>query len=224
MVIQSALAAGERLDAASALVTIVGDEGSATHPHVRSMFVLDGAEGSANAADALHHLSMLHGRHPGVVDHAAVRTAANAARVALFAIGDSFLDERESLSRLVVAAGPIPSTPGQAASEASVVHQRHAIEMLARSDRQGCATGAALALAVDWHAIRPILAACSRRFGIDIPDTSLPDDAALRTIAREACTDLAIERALLFGARQIAAQHRALWDLLEARAKARQHY
>lgn len=224
MVVQSALAAGERLDAASALVAIVGDEGSVTHPHVRSLFVLDSAESSANAADVLHHLSMLHGRHPGVVDHAAARTAADDARVALFAIADAFGKERETLSRLVVAAGPIPSTPGQAASEASVVHQRHAIEMLARSDRQGCATGAALALTMDWHAVRPILAACARRFSVEIPETSLPTDDALVAIAHEACTNPAVERALLFGARQIAAQHRALWDLLEARAKARQHY
>lgn len=224
MVAQSALAAGAGFDAVSALVTIVGDEGSATHPHVRSLFVLDGAEGSASAADALHHLSMLHGRYPGVVDHASARTAADPARVALFAIADSFAAERESLGRLVVAAGPIPSTPGQAASEASVIHQRHAIEMLARSDRQGCATGAALALAIDWHAVRPIMAACARRFGVDLKDTTIPAQAALGTIAREACTSSAIERALLFGARQIAAQHRALWDLLEARAKARQHY
>ncbi|MES2291047.1 MAG: hypothetical protein V4530_15050 [Pseudomonadota bacterium] len=224
MVVQSALAADVRLDAASALVTIVADEGSTTHPHVRSLYTLEGAEGSANAADALHHLSMLHGRHPGVVDHAAARTASDSARVALFAIGDNFLEERESLSRLVVAAGPIPSTPGQAASEASVVHQRHAIEMLARSDRQGCATGAALALAIDWHAIRPVMAACARRFGVDLRDSAIPDHDTLTGIARDACTNSAIERALLFGARQIAAQHRALWDLLEARAKARQHY
>lgn len=224
MVAQSALAAGAAFDAVSALVTIVADEGSATHPHVRSLFVLDGAEGSANAADALHHLSMLHGRYPGVVDHAGARTAADSARVALFAIADAFAEEREALSRLVVAAGPIPSTPGQAASEASVVHQRHAIEMLARSDRQGCATGAALALAIDWHAIRPVLAACARRFGVEIKDTSITAPAALGAVAREACTGPAVERALLFGTRQIAAQHRALWDLLEARAKARQNY
>jgi hypothetical protein len=224
MVAQSALAAGAGFDAVSALVTIVVDEGSATHPHVRSLFVLDGAEGSANAADALHHLSMLHGRHPGVVDHAGARTAQDSARVALFAIADSFIEERDALSRLVVAAGPIPSTPGQAASEASVVHQRHAIEMLARSDRQGCATGAALALAIDWHAIRLVMAACARRFGVEVKDTTIPVHDALGSIARDACTNPAVERALLFGVRQIAAQHRALWDLLEARAKARQYY
>lgn len=224
MVAQSALAAGAGFDAVSALVTIVGDEGSATHPHVRSLFVLDGAEGSANAADALHHLSMLHGRHPGVVDHAAGRTAADSARIALFAVADAFIEERESLSRLVVAAGPIPSTPGQAASEASVVHQRHAIEMLARSDRQGCASGAAIALAIDWHAIRPVMTACAKRFGVEIKDSSISSPDVLSRVAREACTNPAVERALLFGVRQIAAQHRALWDLLEARAKARQYY
>src|SRR3546814_5554938 len=29
----------------------------------------------ANLADAAHYLCMLHGRHPGVIDHAAMRTA-----------------------------------------------------------------------------------------------------------------------------------------------------
>lgn len=224
MVAQSALAADVGLGAASALVTIVASDGSATHPHLRSLFVLDGAQGTANAADAIHHISMLHGRHPGVPDHAAARTADDGARVSLFRIADAFSDERESLARLVVAAGPIPSTPGQAASEASVVHQRHAIEMLARSERNGCATGAALALAADWHAIRLVMEAASRRFGVEIGVCSLPQDDALTAITQAASTSPSVERALLFGARQVAAQHRALWDLLEARAKARQAY
>src|SRR3546814_7246699 len=34
----------------------------------------------ANLADAAHYLCMLHGRHPGVIDHAAMRTAHNDAR------------------------------------------------------------------------------------------------------------------------------------------------
>lgn len=221
MVALSAVPASEARDAAAALADIIATQASATHPHLCTLASLDNADDARNASDALHHLSMLHGRHPGVIDHAATKTTDNEARLALFAMADGFAQEREILSRLVVAAGPIPSTPGQAETEASVVHQRHALEMLAQSDRQGCALGAAIAVALDWRAMNGLIAASGRRFGVDFRPSTLADDATLVTIARAACTSPAIERAMLFGAQQIATQHHGLWDLLEARARAR---
>jgi hypothetical protein len=211
-------------DAATTCAAIVTREATDAHPYVATLHVLDSAEATRNAGDAIHHISMLHGRYPGVIDHAGARTLADAPRRALFQLADAFARERDFLGRLVVAAGPIPSTPGQAETEASVIAQRHAIEMLAQSDRQGCAVGAALAMALDWLAIRPVLAAAAKRFGLDIPATEMPDEAHLVEIARGACTTPATERAMLFGAQQIATQHRGLWDLLEVRAKARQNY
>jgi hypothetical protein len=208
-------------DAATTFATLVTGEASAAHPYVRTLLSLDSADATRNAGDAIHHLSMLHGRYPGVIDHASARTASDAARRALFKIADSFAQEREFLARLVVAVGPIPSTPGQAETEASVIAQRHAIEMLAQSDRQGCAIGAALAMAYDWHAIRPVLDVAAKRFGIESRDMTLADPEELQEIARVACTTPATERAMLFGVQQIATQHRGLWDLLEVRAKAR---
>jgi len=50
---------------------------------------------------------------------------------------------------------------------------------------------------------------------------SLGDAALLREVADGAAES---ERALLFGAQQLALQHRALWDLLEAREQARAEY
>ena len=50
----------------------------------------DSAEATRNAGDAIHHLSMLHGRYPGVIDHASTRTASDEARRALFKIADDF--------------------------------------------------------------------------------------------------------------------------------------
>ncbi len=210
-------------DAMRSFVALLSDA-TAAHAHARALGQLDGADAARNAADAVHHLTMLHGRHPGVVDHAAARVTEPEARAALFAIADSFAVERDLLARLTVAAGPIPSTPGQAETEASVIAQHHAIEMLAQSDRNGCAVGAALAVVFDWHAVRRVLAAAARRFGVDSMPSQLADQPALTAIALLACPTAATERAMLFGAQQIAAQHRGLWDLLEARAKARIGY
>jgi hypothetical protein len=206
---------------ASAFTTLVVREASASHPQVRSLLSLDNARDARNAADALHHLSMLHGRHPGVVDHAAARTLDTVARKALFSLADAFAAERDVLGRLVVAAGPIPSTPGQAQTEASVIAQHHSIDMLAQSDRQGCALGAAVALALDWHAIRCVMDAAAKRFGVEPPASTLPPVATLGALAEATAQTPAIERAILFGGQQIVTQHRGLWDLLEARATAR---
>ncbi len=214
-------AATQRDDAAAIVVMLVAAEASASHRHVQTLHSIDTADAARNAADALHHLLMLHGRYPGVIDHAAARTTDADAKRALSALAEGFADEREGLGRLVVAAGPMPSTPGQAETEASVLAQRHAIEMLAQSDRQGCAAGAAFAVALDWLAIRRVLAAASRRFGIELPTSRLVDADAVTDLARKACSTAATERAMMFGAQQIVTQHRGLWDLLEARARAR---
>lgn len=211
-------------DAATTFATLVMGEATAAHPYVRTLLSLDSADATRNASDAIHHLSMLHGRYPGVIDHASVRTASDTARLLMFKIADAFALEREYLARLIVAAGPIPSTPGQAETEASVIAQRHAIEMLAQSERQGCAVGAALAMTHDWRAIRPVLDVAAKRFGLEVPDMVLPAPDELMDIARIACGTPATERALLFGVQQIATQHRGLWDLLEVRAQARHSY
>ena len=204
----------------SLLAACVADHGSATHPWFGSDALLMGSEASRNLADAIHFLCALHGRHPGVVDHAASRTVEPSARAWLQAATAAAAAERTLLTRLAVAAGPIPSTPGGGGSEAAIQAQRSALATLAQSDRKGTALGAALAFASDWAPVRRVvIEAAARRLAIEVAPSGFGDEAMLHAVADEAG---ASERALLFGAQQLALQHRALWDLLEARAQARQ--
>src|SRR3546814_20072940 len=99
---------------------------------------------------------MLHGRHPGVIDHAAMRTAHNDARGWLIQAADGFADERTYLTQIAVAAGPVPSTPGQSDSEAATLSQRPPLALLAQSERTGCSLGAPFALVLVWIPLRLI--------------------------------------------------------------------
>lgn len=201
------------------LAACVAEHGSATHPWFGSDALLSGPEAARNLADAIHLLTALHGRHPGVVDHAATRTVDSAGRAWLQAAAQAAAAERALLTRLAVAAGPIPSTPGGSSSEAAIQAQRGALSTLAQSDRKGTALGAALAFASDWAPVRKVvIEAAAKRLGVDVAPNGFGDAATLRAVADEA---EATERALLFGAQQLSLQHRALWDLLEARAQAR---
>lgn len=172
-------------------------------------------------ADAAYYLCLLHGRHPGVVDHAANRSIENAARRWLIEAADAFARERAYLTQVTVAAGPAPSTVGQSNCEAIVGQQRHALDMLAQSDRRGCAMGAAIALVLDWRAVRKVLDVAAIRAGIEPVPCALPDQRVTLEMARAIGGDPAIDRAIQFGMRQLLAQHRGLWDLLKARAAVR---
>jgi hypothetical protein len=206
---------------ADLLVSLVRAEGSAGHAYPRTTELTAGPEAMRNLADAAHYLCVLHGRVPGVIDHAARKTGHPAARGWLSTAAEAFAAERALLTRLAVATGPLPSTPGQAECEAAVLQQRHALDMLAQSDRAGCALGAAFALALDWHAVRAVLEAAARRASIAPGDCALPDEEETRTVAMIVAETPSFERAMSFGAQQLLAQHRGLWDLLEARQTAR---
>ena len=206
---------------ADLLVSLVHAEGSAGHRYVQAEVLKSGRDAVRNLADAAHYLCVLHGRFPGVIDHAARKTSHPAARGWLSAAADAFAAERSLLTRLAVATGPLPSTPGQAECESAVLQQRHALEMLAQSDRSGCAMGAAFALALDLRAIRQVLDAAALRVGIEPQACVLPDEEETRTVAMTVADTSSFERAMSFGAQQLLAQHRGLWDLLEAREAAR---
>ncbi len=206
------------------LLVLVAAEGSGAHRHFLSDAMQKGPEAARNAADVVHHLALLHGRQPGVIDHAAERSQLPQAQMLLVRAADGFAAERALLARLVVAVGPIPSTPGQADAESAVLAQHHAIDMLARSDRNGCALGAALALHADWIAIRTLLDDVARRLGVTADPVRLDGHDAIITALASVDFGAAAERAMVFGAQQIVAQHRGLWDLLEARALARNQY
>lgn len=203
------------------LAALVSSDGSAAHPYSRSPLLRTAPFAMRNLADASHFLCILHGRYPGVIDMAGERIIHAAAREWIYRAADGFATERAYLTRLVVAAGPLPSTLGQAQSEAAVATQTHALATLARSDRNGTALGASLALVLDWRAIRPILDAAADRFGVQQPPVDLPGTAETVATAVAAAEMPGIERAVAFGAQQLLAQHRGLWDLLETREMAR---
>jgi hypothetical protein len=201
------------------LLATVAERGSAAHPYLSVAALAAGPDAGRNLADALHFLCTLHGRYPSAVDLAAERTADAGARGWLRGAVAAFGEERALLARLAAAAGPVPSTPGAADSDAVLQAQRHAIETLARSERRGCALGAALALVLDWAAIRNVLEGAAERFGVAWRQYPLSDAAEIGRLA-DSLAD-GSERALLFGAEQVAAQHFGMWDVLEARQQAR---
>ena len=196
-------------------------ESDGSHRHSVVRHLLSRHAPARDVADAVHALCMLHGRQPGVIDHAIVRNPLPEAQGWFDVALEGFATERALLAKLASAVGPQPSTPGQPESEAAVTGQRHALEMLAKSDRTGCAIGAAMALVLDWQSIRLVMEATAKRLGITVPPSELPLPDETAMIAAAAAERPAVERAIAFGVQQVLAQHRGLWDLLEARASAR---
>lgn len=206
---------------AARLLACVAETGSAAHPYNSAPALVTGVESTRNLADAVHFLCTVHGRYPGVLDNAAAGTDDPALRAWYMVALEGFSAERTFLARLAVEAGPVPSTPGAASAEAALLSQRHALNMLSRSERKGCALGSALALVVDWVRVRAILNVAGNRMGIEPPRFAFADPDPVRAIADAAGAEPMVERALLFGAQQILLQHHGLWDLLEARQLAR---
>jgi hypothetical protein len=205
--------------ASGTLAALVEADGSASHRFAARLRAASAL--TRDLADTVHQLCLLHARHPDVIDQAAAQSRDPAASAWLAETQTGFGAERAYLIRLVAAVGPLPSTPGQAASEAAVAAQRHALDMLAQSGRIGCAEGTALALILDWPAIRAILDIAAERLGIDPPPLSLPPRHETLLVIDTLASQLPVERAMLFGAQQMLAQHRGLWDLIDARASAR---
>jgi len=206
---------------ATVLPILVAAEGSAQHHYLSEPSLSVGRNATRNLADVIHHLSLLHGRQPGVVDHAAHHTAHPAVRGWLLDATAGFVRERTVLTKLAVAIGPLPSTPGQNETESAVLAQQHALEMLAQSDRVGCAFGAAAALVLDWVAVRTVLDRAAHRLGVDVPESFLPNMVETNHAITALSDSVAVERAVSFGAKQLLAQHRGLWDLMAARQIAR---
>jgi hypothetical protein len=206
---------------AERLMTLIQSDSSAGRAALTARPYYPGADTARNFADAANYLALIHGRSPGVVDLAAAQYVPPFARGWLETAVSGFARERAYITHLAVTAGPQPSTPGHAASEATVLGQRHAAEVLAKSERNGCALGAAMALVLDWRALREVLDIAAIRFGIEPPPLGLPTVEETQALATTFAVTPATERAMLFGAEQIMIQHRALWDLLDARRQAR---
>lgn len=205
--------------ASGTLIALVAADGSAAHPYLARL--TSGIVPLRDLGDLAHQICLLHARHPDLFEQAALRSRQPAAAEWLAESVRGFAAERDYLVRVVAAAGPMPSTPGQAASEAAVTAQRHALDMLAQSDRNGCPDGTAIALALDWPSVRAVLDILAGRLGIDAPECRLPPAFETATVIDVLASSLPVERAMVFGAQQMLAQHRGLIDLLEARASAR---
>lgn len=206
---------------AELLDNLIASEGTGAHGHVRSGALSSDADAMRNLADAVHFLCLLHGRYPGIVDSAARKAVDPASRKWMDEAAQAFAQERAFLSKIAAAVGPVPSTQGQAQCEAAVAGQRKALDMLAESDRNGCAVGAAIALTLDWRTIRVLLDISAQRLDMKVPRCTLPDLRETARLATNIAASPAIERALVFGAQQLIAQHSGLWDLMAARTASR---
>ena len=207
---------------AEAHLVRVAESGCSRHPHLNALLDSSGPNSARDLADAVHLLCGLHGRHPGLVEIALQGAGEGPAREWLIRAADAFERERVYLLRLTAAVGPLPSTPGAAETESSLLAQRHALEILASSERRGCPLGAACALVGDWWAVRQLLDRAAPRNGAEPPPPSLPAKASVVAAIEAASDTPASQRALGFGTEQLLLQHRALFDLLEARAEARE--
>ncbi len=199
----------------------VASEGCGRHSYLNSLLEASGRHAGRDLADAVHLLCSLHGRYPGLIEIALQRCPKGPVQDWLSRASEGFERERLYLVRLTSAVGPLPSTPGAAQTESSLVAARHALETLAMSERGGCALGAATALVGDWWPIRRLLDRAAARAGTEAPAPSLPDESSVVDAIERGVREAASARALAFGGEQLLLQHRALFDLLEARAEAR---
>lgn len=199
--------------------------GSAVHPYVEELAGAATPITPRDLDDLVHLLCSLHGRHPGLIDDTLAACPPGPVQGWLSEAAHAFERERLYLLRLSASVGPLPSTPGNAETEAALLAQRHALETLAVSERTGCSLGAVCALLADWRSIRPLLDRAALRVGMEVPAPVLPDEDSIGE-ALENCAraNPAAERALRFGAEQLLLQHRAMFDLLEARCDAREGF
>ena len=209
------------VSAAEAQLGRVGAEGCVRHAYLAALTEAAGPNSARDIADAVHLLCSVHGHHPGLIEQSLAVCPKGPAQQWLAEAADGFERERLFLVRLTAAVGPIPSTPGAAETEATLLAQRHALQILAKSERRGCALGAATALVSDWWPVRRLLDRAAARVGIELPTILLPDSDSVLAVIDAECDSPASERALAFGGEQLLLQNRGLFDLLEARAAAR---
>ena len=212
------------MTAAQAQLSRVEADGCADNPHRQALLLAGGPAANRDLADCVHLFCSLYGRYPGLIEIALGHCPAGAVRDWLREASDAYERERLYLVRLTATVGPLPSTPGAAETESTLVSQRHAIETLAKSERRGCALGAATALMADWPAVRAVFDRAADRIGMPKPTLTLPDTDSIVRVISDGTDGLSSERALGFGGEQLLLQNRGLFDLLEARAAARGEY
>jgi hypothetical protein len=141
----------------------------------------------------------------------------DAARKWLIRAIDAFAAERAFLNALTVAAGPERRHTGENKIAGLILGQAKNFEMLATSDRKGCPAGAAIAFVIDWQRSRLLLSAVALHVGLDVPPCTLPEIDECCDLAEKLGMTESYRRAMRFGAEQILAQQRGLWQLIAAR-------
>lgn len=209
------------VDHGGSMVSLVAGEGSAAHPWLISADLNVGVSATRNVADMVHLFSMLHGKVPGLVEIAADQNCWIGANSFLGDAVMGFAAERAYFTRLIAAAGPAPSTPGDSNTVCAIRSQYYSLVTLARSERFGCAIGAVVALILDWQSIRSVLDVAADRLGVDVPECQLPDEDACRELLMALPDRPRLDRTLSFGARQLLTHHTGLFDYLQVRAEAR---
>jgi hypothetical protein len=171
-------------------------------------------------ADIAHFMAISHGRHPGVVDHAADKMVDQSARQWVVEATQGFAVERDLLNQMIVAAGPIRRHADQDKITALLGTQARSFELLATSERTGCAAGAAIAFVIDWQLTRPLLERVALALEVEPNKCRLPSIEDSSQLVFNLSTSPSIERALAFGSAQILAQQSGLWRLVAARHSA----
>lgn len=168
-------------------------------------------------ADVAHFLNIAFGRFPGIVDHAAATIGDALARDWLDQSVAGFAVERAFLNRLTVAAGPIHRQVGQERISATLDSLARSMDMLATSERAGCAAGAAIAFVMDWQQTRPLLEHIALSLSIEVPSQALPPRESSLALVDMLSATPAVQRAMAFGSQQMLAQQKGLWRIIEAR-------
>ncbi|QJU58917.1 hypothetical protein HL653_15075 [Sphingomonas sp. AP4-R1] len=209
------------LDRGGLLTSLVAGEGSATHAWLHSPELNASADATRNLSDMLHLLTMLHGPQPGLVELVADHNIWPGGDAWLAQAARGFANERGNLGQLIVAAGPVPGTPGEAATVSAILAQRQAMATIARSDRFGCAIGAVVGLLLDWQPIRATMETAAARLNVPFAPLLLPSEEETAHVLASMPEQPRLERTLIFGARQMMLHHQCLLDLLATRASAR---
>lgn len=210
------------LERGDLLTSLIAGEGSAVHPWLHSAELNASVSATRNVADMLHLLTLLHGTHPGLIELVAEHNIWPGADAWLKQAVRGFAAELGNLGALIAAAGPVPSTPGEASTVSAVMAQQQALATIARSDRFGCAIGAAVGLMFDWMPIRAALETAAARLSVPFSSPELPSEEETALLLAAMPDQPRLERTLSFGARQVLVHHECLLDLLSVRAGARE--
>ena len=98
---------------------------SAGHPHVQALLLPHAL--LHDLTDAVHAVCTVHGNHPSMIDYAMARGIQIDTLPWLIESSTAFAQERAFLANLTSAAGPLPSTPGQAQTDAALTQLRHTL-------------------------------------------------------------------------------------------------